>query len=536
MKKAIGIIACIFLLGMGVAYYAAKTRLPGIVRERSQNILRERFHSEIEFGQFNVSLFPLKISGDNLVFRHKGRTDVPPLITIKKFAVEGSLTGFLRTPAHVTAIRLDGLQIQVPRRKDNQPKENDDNKGSQNASLPKDRYPVVVDEIAVNDSQLQILPKTEDKEPLEFLIHHLKMHSVGLDRSAPFQAALSNPKPEGEIQTAGMFGPWQPDDPGQTPVSGDYTFEHADMSVFKGLMGMLSSKGKYNGVLERIMADGETMIPDFGLTISGHTIPLHTRYHAIIDGTNGDTLLQPVDADFLKTSLTATGGVVKVENIKGKTIQLDVVLDKGRMEDLLRLAVKSDPAPLTGSVAFRTKFLLPPGKEDVADRLRLDGNFVTSRAAFSGPGPSGKLKALSRRAQGKPDEPEAGSEIFDLAGKFHLRDGVIRFSQLNFRVEGAAIALNGTYGLRSEALDFRGTLRLDAKLSETVTGVKSIFLKIVDPFFSKKGAGTLLPIKITGTRDKPSFGLAFGGSKAASDKKPEEKKASDEKKNSDEKR
>jgi len=32
----------------------------------------------------------------------------------------------------------------------------------------------------------------------------------------------------------------------------------------------------------------------------------------------------------------------------------------------------------------------------------------------------------------------------------------------------------------------------------------------VDPFFEKKGAGTVLPIKITGTRDSPSFGLNIG--------------------------
>lgn len=515
MRK-IGIVVGVILLVMvGVALYVAKSRLPEIVRERSQNILRERFHSEVEFGRFSVSLFPLKISGDDLSFRHKGRTDVPPLITIRKFAVEATLLGFLRTPAHVSAIHLDGLHIHVPRKKDESPQQKEaehENPKTQNGEA-KDRYPVVVDEIIAENSELEILPKTEDKDPLEFLIHHLDMHSVGLDRSAPFRATLTNPKPEGEIQTSGMFGPWQPDDPGQTAVSGDYSFDHADMATFKGLTGILSSKGQYKGVLEQIVADGETMTTDFGLTISGHTVPLHTRYHAIIDGTNGNTLLQPVDADFLNTTLTATGGVVRAKDVKGKVISLDVVLDKGRMEDLLRLAVKSDPPPLTGAVAFHTKFLLPPGEQDVIERLQLDGRFVTHTAAFTSPKPTEKLKALSRRGQGKPDEPEAGSGIFDLSGKFRLHNATIQFSDLTFRVEGAAVSLHGTYGLRTEALDFRGTLTLDAKLSQTTTGVKSFFLKVVDPFFAKKGAGAVVPIKVTGTRDKPSFGLALGGSK-----------------------
>jgi hypothetical protein len=32
-------------------------------------------------------------------------------------------------------------------------------------------------------------------------------------------------------------------------------------------------------------------------------------------------------------------------------------------------------------------------------------------------------------------------------------------------------------------------------------------LKAIDPFFAKNGAGTDLPISITGTHDKPVFGV-----------------------------
>jgi hypothetical protein len=58
-------------------------------------------------------------------------------------------------------------------------------------------------------------------------------------------------------------------------------------------------------------------------------------------------------------------------------------------------------------------------------------------------------------------------------------------------------------------MNFRGKLKMKAKLSQTTTGVKSFFLKAVDPFFKGKGAGTVIPIKITGTKDSPSFGLDF---------------------------
>jgi hypothetical protein len=39
------------------------------------------------------------------------------------------------------------------------------------------------------------------------------------------------------------------------------------------------------------------------------------------------------------------------------------------------------------------------------------------------------------------------------------------------------------------------------------TGWKSLLLKAVDPFFKKDGAGAVLPIKITGTKSDPHFGL-----------------------------
>jgi hypothetical protein len=70
--------------------------------------------------------------------------------------------------------------------------------------------------------------------------------------------------------------------------------------------------------------------------------------------------------------------------------------------------------------------------------------------------------------------------------------------------------MTGTYTLDGQTFDFRGKARLDAKVSQMTTGWKSILLKPIDPFFSKKGVGTEVPIKITGTESAPHFGLDFG--------------------------
>ncbi len=85
------------------------------------------------------------------------------------------------------------------------------------------------------------------------------------------------------------------------------------------------------------------------------------------------------------------------------------------------------------------------------------------------------------------------------------------FTDLAFALPGAKVQLHGSYGLRSEAIDFTGTLRMDATSSEAAGGgVKGFFLKAIDPLFKKKGAGALIPITVGGTKDKPAFGLDVG--------------------------
>lgn len=334
------------------------------------------------------------------------------------------------------------------------------------------------------------------------------MHSVGLGHSAPFEASLTNAVPPGEIKTKGNFGPWQAPDPGQTPLNASYTFKDADLGVFRGISGILSSEGNFGGILEKIDVKGETTTPDFMLSIAGHPMMLKTDFEATVDGTNGDTLLHPVIAHFLNTTLICNGGVVKAHAGKGREIVLDVTTDHARLEDLMRLAVKSKGAMMSGTVQLRTKFDLPPGKEEIVDKLKLDGQFGIGGAQFANPRVREKIEGLSRRGQGKPEDDDAGSAVSELKGDFLLRNAQITFRKLSFGVTGAKVELAGSYGLRDEKLDFHGHLRLKAKLSQTVTGFKSFFLKPFDPFFRKNGV-TELPIKVTGTRDQPSFGLDF---------------------------
>ena len=119
-----------------------------------------------------------------------------------------------------------------------------------------------------------------------------------------------------------------------------------------------------------------------------------------------------------------------------------------------------------------------------------------------------QLESLSRHGLGEPTNRDVGSAVSDLKGHFHVENARVTFTNLNFSVEGAAIVLDGTYQLHGGELDFHGQLKLQAKLSQTVTGAKSFFLKPFDPFFKKGTSGAVIPITISGTRDNPVFGVS----------------------------
>lgn len=439
------IVAAVCVVGFALSW-----RMEDWAKNKAIAELEKRYDRRVELKSLSMSLLStLRISGRGLVVHQKDDSDPPPFIAVKSFTAEIPLRRLFRRPVRLDKVVLQGLRINVPTGKPKEPKPPPSERP--NSSVPG----FVIDRITADGTTLTILPKHRDDDPLVFDIERLALKSVGVNLPMRFETALRNAKPPGMINSAGYFGPWSQDEPGQTPVSGDYTFRDADLGVFKGISGTLSSVGRYSGVLERIVVDGETDTPNFGLDVSRHTVDLKTEFHAIVDGTNGDTLLQPVNAHFLRTSILANGGVVGTPGKHGKSIRLDVAVSKSRVEDLLTLAIKNQRPPLAGWVTFRTQFELPPGPEDVIYRLNLKGRFGISSAEFTDFKVQKKVKELSERARGNDDEDTTDERIVsDLGGEFTLNHGKARFAKLSFRVPGATIQLNGDYGLLTEDLDF----------------------------------------------------------------------------------
>lgn len=418
-------IAVVILIAAAVGLVSARPWL----HARALAMLRNRLQGQVEIRDFHISFFPIpSVTGSGIVIRHHGRTDVPPLLEVDQFSASATLVGLF--DRHLHTVHVNNLIIHFP------PKE----QRSSSAGLKPKKISVLIDELICDHAELEMMPGNPGKPTHQFLIHSLVIHNLGSGHPAPFESSLTNPTPPGEIQVKGTFGPWDGDNPRATPVSANYNFSHADLSVFKGISGILSSVGKFGGPLENLQVNGETITPDFAVESGGHPMMLKTQFSATVDGTNGDTLLHPVVARLAKSILVCDGSIVRPANGKGKEILLQVTSNQARIQDLLYLVVKTQKPLMTGTVNLRTRLDLPSASQGggkVVDRLKLQGNFGIGEVQFTSPNIREKIESLSDHAQGRPNDKHEDDPASQLSGDFALGGGVIALRNLGFSVPGS---------------------------------------------------------------------------------------------------
>jgi hypothetical protein len=481
-------------------------RAAPILKGRVIETLSTRFKSRVELDGFAVSVLKgLEVSGDGLrIFPPDdvvaaGATQ--PLIALKHFSFHASLRGLFVKPMHVGSVHVSGMTICIP------PREMRAQASKQKRREGKIK--ILVDEIVFDDSRLVLQTEKPDKEPKEFTMSRILMRNVGPNVPWLYDATLVNAIPKGNIHAKGTFGPWNDESPGDSTVTGHYRFDHADLYPIKGIGGILSSAGSFIGQLNKIVVDGTTETPNFSLDTADHPMALHTKFHAIVDGTSGDTYLQPVEARLGGSDFSCSGSVVNVKG-KGHIIDLDVNVPDGRIQDFLELAVKTTPVVMTGRLGMKTKLHIHPGPESVSKKIELKGGFALREIHFTNPEMEDKVDMLSLRAQGDPKEAKPGAADVHsrMVGQYVMKDGRLSFSELDYMMPGADVNLVGVYSLNGEQFEFTGKVRTKAELSQMVASRwKSWMLKPVDPFFKKNGAGAEIPVKVSGTKSAPKFGL-----------------------------
>jgi hypothetical protein len=521
----------VLLVALAVAVLIVLRRTEPFLRAHIVAALEQRFHARVELDSFHVSLaHGLQAQGRGLRIwppaQVRGVSVSPavdtsdPLIRLEQFSFRAPLRFEPGKPFHIGAVELKGLDIHVP------PKSHFGHVADDpNASPPAHQTPLItfaVDKIECTSAHFVLEPGKPGKLPLDFAIARFALTDVtgGTIRAGSimhFEAELTNPRPVGIIHSTGNFGPWRDQDPGETPILGEYRFDHADLASFKGIAGILSSTGKYQGTLRDLIVDGDTDTPDFRLTHFGNAMPLHTHFHARVDATNGDTWLEPVDAVLGRSHFTAQGQVVRVvvpdpatgqPTSKGHDIALNVNIDQARIEDFLHLASHNATPLLTGSLAMKAALHIPPGPQPVHKRLNLKGVFNLDQVHFASERIQGRITDLSLRGQGLPHAIKSANPNTvrsTMQGNFQMAAAVITLPALTYTVPGADIQLKGSYGVEGGALDFTGVAKLNATVSQMVGGVFGVLLKPADRLFKKDGAGTEVPIRIFGTREDPQF-------------------------------
>ena len=514
-----GVAALVAVIGVWIAGVSLKHRVEPYIRQHAEDYLRTRFNADVEIGALRITLPKLSpirmlftkgsgivaaLEGDAIVLRLRGHADLPPLIRMRKFVTGIDIGNLFDATVHIPVVTVTGLELNIPPREKSREEDSPPPAGNPPEPGAADTK-VIIDRVEMKDTTLFMFPRDPNKQPLRFDIHDLRLRSAGAGVAMKYDATLTNPKPPGEIHSVGDFGPWNAGDPGGTRLGGDFTFDRADLGVFHGIAGILQSTGRFEGELDSITARGEAYVPDFRLTRSGNPVPLRTQYEVLVDGTNGDTTLKPVQATLGETKFTTSGVVFKHEGDKHRQIHLNVDMPAGRMRDILRLAMKGEPF-MEGTLNLKTGLELPDLDGKVKDKLRLDGTFDITGGRFLKSTIQNQIDSLSRRGQGQPDNQEIEEVVSRMRGAFQMDDSEITFRDLTFGVSGADVELNGSYNIDSDVLDFHGALRLQAKVSETMTGWKHWLLKPVDPFLSNHGAGTYLKIQVVGSSKAPQFG------------------------------
>ena len=495
---SVGVALCAFAVIAMVMVSNPFTRASSI--DRLQHIL----NATVEIKSFRQTYFPFAgyvAEGVTVRQKQSAGASVQPFVSVDRLTVRASYFGLLHKPHRLSTVVAEGAHIVIP--------DNGVNLTSQSSGKTD---PVIIAELRIEKAILDVASSTHEPGPLRFGIHSARFLNVAPNATVAFSSSVHIPEPPGEVETKGWIGPWR-DDNGSirsTPLSGSYVLRKANLGHYASLDGVLSSQGEFVGTLARLSVKGSTDSPDFGVRESGHHFNVKTRFAGSVDLKNGDVDITTLQADFGKTTMAGTARVAG----SPKTVSLNVIRGKGEVQDLILLFSNARTSPIAGAISFTAKATLPPEDRPFTERVRLAGTFDIDRAHFAAAKTQEGVDKLSANSQGEHSLlAEDNDAVSDLDGQVVLKDGVAHFSQVTFSVPGATANMAGTYSLLDKRVKFDGKMRMKATLSQATTGAKSVFLKILDPFYKKKGAGAELPVQMDGIYGDTHFSVGLKAKK-----------------------
>src|SRR5208283_1097912 len=102
--------------GLLLVLFWLNYRMGPTVLARVEKVVADRFDSDVKLDKLDIQLLPSPhIEGHGMTVRYRHRTDVPPLITIRRFTADADFATMIGAANHVVRnVTLEGLVIQVP--------------------------------------------------------------------------------------------------------------------------------------------------------------------------------------------------------------------------------------------------------------------------------------------------------------------------------------------------------------------------------------------------------------------------------------
>src|SRR6476646_4285776 len=109
----IAVAAAVVLLALVLAVASIVPLSSDAARRKLIAVLSDRLESDVQLDSLTFHAFPtLSAEGTGLAIQRRDVTSRAPLISVKRFAVHGSLVALLRR--HVSKVTLEGLAIEIP--------------------------------------------------------------------------------------------------------------------------------------------------------------------------------------------------------------------------------------------------------------------------------------------------------------------------------------------------------------------------------------------------------------------------------------
>lgn len=510
--RRIVIILIVLLACIVVAGVVASHKWP-FTHDAILRALQQQAGGDVQIGSFHQMYLPKPgCIAENVTFRHSGDKTGQPFLTIKSLKIVGTYHGLLTN--HIAVIRADELHVTIaPAQSSASGTPGPFNVGRLTSGL-------TIGKIIADGAVIEFAPTAERKQALIFRIPKLLVHDLEEGKPLAFHATLQVPQPPIDLDAEGNFGPWIAGHGGESKASGAYTLKSLDLGAFHDIGGIVTSKGNFDGTLQHVTVHGTADTPNFTVSTSGHKVHIAGEFNATVNGLNRDVDVDALRVHYGRTTIMGAGSVEGKDGQDGKTATFELTSRQARVQDLLWMFISESKPPMTGPITFRSKATLPPGKAPFLNRVKLVGDFGISNGQYPDPNTQKNIDVLSARARGQADKVEdtnekLGNDSYDpgqvlsnIKGHVALNNMVAHLTDVSFEVPGALAKVSGTYELTTQQVDLRGYMRLDSELSKATTGIKSVLLKVAEPFMKKgKHKASVVAIQIGGTYHNPKYAV-----------------------------